>query len=123
MVSLGAQSQHASASLWSTMDPYNERWPHVDIVRDELRRLQAEQTLYVQTVRAAHFAELKQHMSGYDKTRTRIERRNGKIDIRAHRRRERILRQTSVTNFTQVMLEKGQQIIDKLEQDGRSVSD
>lgn len=118
MVSLGAQSQHASASLWSTMDPYNERWPHVDIVRDELRRLQAEQTLYVQTVRAAHFAELKQHMSGYDKTRTRIEREKGKRDIRAYRRRERILRQTSVSNLTQVMLEKGAQIHERLQNGG-----
>jgi hypothetical protein len=105
------------------MDAYSERYPHVDIVRDELRRLQSEQTLYIQKVRATHFAELKQHMSGYDLTRTRIERRNGKTDIRAHRRRERILRQTSVTNFTQVMLEKGQKIIDRLEQDGRSVTD
>lgn len=100
------------------MDPYNERWPHVDIVRDELRRLQAEQTLYVQTVRAAHFAELKQHMSGYDKTRTRIEREKGKRDIRAYRRRERILRQTSVSNLTQVMLEKGAQIHERLQNGG-----
>lgn len=100
------------------MDPHNERWPHVDIVRDELRRLQAEQTAAAVKARAEHFAELKQHMSGYDLTRTRIERRNGKIDIRAHRRRERILRQTSVTNLTQVMLEKGAQIYERLQNGG-----
>ncbi|NDF06707.1 MAG: hypothetical protein EB066_09815 [Betaproteobacteria bacterium] len=105
------------------MDPQTERWPHVDIVRDELRRLQAEQTAAAVKARAAHFAELKQAMSGYDKTRTRIEREKGKRDIRAYRRRERILRQTSVANLTKVMLEKGQQIIERLEQNGRPVTD
>lgn len=100
------------------MDPQNERWPHVDIVRDELRRLQAEQTASAVKARAKHFAELKQNMSGYDRTRTRIEREKGKRDIRAYRRRERILRQTSVTNLTQVMLEKGAQIHERLQNGG-----
>lgn len=100
------------------MDPQSERWPHVDIVRDELARLQAEQSVAEQQARAKHFDELKQHMSGYDKTRTRIERARGKVDIRAYRRRERILRQTSVSNLTQVMLEKGAQIYERLENGG-----
>ena len=100
------------------MDPQTERWPHVDIVRDELARLRAEMTVSEHKARAKHFAELKQHMSGYDKTRIRIERANGKLDIRPHRRRERILRQTLVSNFTQVMLEKGADIIERLENGG-----
>jgi len=104
------------------MDPQTERWPHVDLVRDELKRLQAEMTVSAQKVRAKHFEELKQHMSGYDTTRTRIERQRGKVKIRAYRRRERILRQTSVSNFTQTMLEKGAQIIERLE-DGGTVAD
>lgn len=100
------------------MDPHAERWPHVDIVREELARLRAEQSVAEQQARAKHFDELKQHMSGYDKTRTRIERARGKVDIRAYRRRERILRQTSVSNLTQVMLEKGAQIYERLENGG-----
>lgn len=82
------------------MDPHSERWPHVEIVRDELRRLQAEQTAAAVKARSEHFAELKQHMSGYDKTRTRIERR------------------TSMRTFTQVMLEKGAQIHERLQNGG-----
>ena len=100
------------------MDPQSERWPHVDIVRDELARLQAEITVSEQKVRAKHFAELKVHMSGYDTTRTRIEREQGKRDIRAARRTERILRRTSVSNLTQVMLEKGAQIVERLQNGG-----
>lgn len=103
------------------MDPQTERWPHVDIVRDELARLRAEMTVAEQKVRAKHFAELKQHMAGYDMTRTRIEREQGKRDIRAARRTERILRRTSVTNLTQVMLEKGAEIIERL-QDGGTIT-
>jgi vancomycin resistance protein YoaR len=87
------------------MDPQNERWPHVDIVRDELRRLQAEQTAANVKARAAHFAELKQHMSGYDKTRTRIERR------------------TSMRTFTQRMLAYGEKVLNEQRKNGRSVSD
>jgi vancomycin resistance protein YoaR len=87
------------------MDPHNERWPHVDIVRDELRRLQAEQTAANVKARAAHFAELKQHMSGYDKTRTRIERR------------------TSMRTFTQRMLAYGEKVLNEQRKNGRSVSD
>jgi hypothetical protein len=100
------------------MDLQNERWPHVDIVLEELKQLLAEQTESEQKVREKHFEELKQNMSGYDMTRRRIERAYGKLDIRAHRRRERILRQTSVSNFTQVMLEKGAQIVERLENGG-----
>lgn len=100
------------------MDPQTERWPHVDIVRDELAQIRAEMTVAENKARAKHFAELKQHMSGYDTTRTRIERRQGKRDIRAYRRRERILRQTSVSNFTQVMLEKGAQIYERIQNGG-----
>jgi vancomycin resistance protein YoaR len=87
------------------MDPYNERWPHVDTVRDELRQLQAEQTAANVKARAAHFAELKQHMSGYDKTRTRIERR------------------TSMRTFTQRMLAYGEKVLNEQRKNGRSVSD
>lgn len=87
------------------MDPHNERWPHVDIVRDELRRLQAEQTAAAVKARAEHFIELKQHMSGYDKTRTRIERR------------------TSMRTFTQRMLAYGEKVINEQRKNGRSVSD
>ena len=87
------------------MDPHNERWPHVDIVRDELRQLQAEQTAAAVKARAAHFAELKQHMSGYDKTRTRIERR------------------TSMRTFTQRMLAYGEKVLNEQRKNGRSVSD
>jgi len=104
------------------MDPQSERWPHVDIVRDELVRLRAEMTASAEKVRAKHFAELKQHMSGYDTTRTRIEREQGKRDIRAARRTERILRRTTVSNLTQVMLEKGARIYERL-QDGGAVTD
>ena len=87
------------------MDPHNERWPHVDIVRDELRQLQAEQTAAAVKARAAHFAELKQHMSGYDKTRTRIERR------------------TSMRTFTQRMLAYGEKVLNEQRKNGRPVAD
>lgn len=87
------------------MDPHNERWPHVDIVRDELRRLQAEQTAANVKARAAHFAELKQHMTGYDKTRTRIERR------------------TSMRTFTQRMLTYGEKVLNGTRENGRPVTD
>jgi vancomycin resistance protein YoaR len=87
------------------MDPHNERWPHVDIVRDELRRLQAEQTAAAVKARAAHFAELKQHMTGYDKTRTRIERR------------------TSVRTFTERMLKYGEKVLNEQRKNGCPVTD
>jgi hypothetical protein len=87
------------------MDPHSERWPHVDIVRDELRRLQAEQTVAAVKARAAHFAELKQHMSGYDKTRTRIERR------------------TSMRTFTKRMLKYGEKVLNGKRENGRPVTD
>jgi vancomycin resistance protein YoaR len=87
------------------MDPQTERWPHVDIVREELRRLQAEQTVAKQKARAKHIAELKQHMTGYDKTRTRIERR------------------TSMRTFTERMLKYGEKVINEQRQNGRPVTD
>jgi hypothetical protein len=87
------------------MDPQTERWPHVDIVRDELRRLQAEQTVAKQKARAKHIAELKQHMTGYDKTRTRIERR------------------TSMRTFTQRMLTYGEKVLNGTTENGRPVTD
>jgi len=87
------------------MDPHNERWPHVDIVRDELCQLQAEQTAAAVKARAAHFAELKQHMSGYNKTRTRIERR------------------TSMRTFTQRMLNYGEKVLNGERKNGRPVTD
>jgi hypothetical protein len=87
------------------MDPQTERWPHVDIVREELRRLQAEQTVAKQKARAKHIAELKQHMTGYDKTRTRIERR------------------TSMRTFTERMLKYGEKVINEQGQNGRPVTD
>jgi hypothetical protein len=105
------------------MDPQTERWPHVDIVRDELRQIQAEQTVANDKARAAHFAELKQAMSGYDKTRTRLEREKGKRDIRAYRRRERILRQTSVTHLTQRMTMFGEKVLNGKRENGRPVTD
>jgi hypothetical protein len=77
------------------MDQQNERWPHVDIVREELSRLQAEQTTAAVKARAAHFAELKQHMSGYDKTLTRIQRRR------------------SMRTFTERMFRIGERIINE----------
>jgi vancomycin resistance protein YoaR len=86
------------------MDPSTERWPHVNIVRDELRRIQAEQTAAAVKARAAHFAELKQHMSGYDKTRTRIERR------------------TSMRTFTQRMLNYGEKVLNEQRKNGRSLT-
>jgi hypothetical protein len=105
------------------MDPQTERWPHVDIVRDELRRLQAEQTAAEAKARAEHIAELKQHMTGYDKTRTRLEREKGKRDIRAFRRRERILRQTSTAHLTQRMITFGEKVLDESRKNGRPVTD
>jgi hypothetical protein len=87
------------------MDPQTERWPHVDIVREELRRLQAEQTVAKQKARAKHIAELKQHMTGYDKTRTRIERR------------------TSMRTFTQRMLAYGEKVLNEQRKNGRPVTD
>ena len=87
------------------MDPQTERWPHVDIVRDELAQLRAEMTVSEQKVRAKHFAELKQHMSGYDKTRIRIERR------------------TSMRTFTQRMLKYGERVIREQLQNGGTVTD
>ncbi len=77
------------------MDRQSERWPPVDIVRDELRRLQAEKTASEVKARAAHFAELKQHMSGHDKTLHRIRRR------------------TSMRTFTQRMFIIGERIINE----------
>ena len=79
------------------MDRQSERWPPVEIVRDELSRLQAEKTAADVKARAAHFAELKQHMSGYDKTRTRIERRR------------------SMRTFTERMFRIGERIINERE--------
>lgn len=105
------------------MDPQTERWPHVDVVRDELRRLQAEQTIAAVKARAAHFAELKQNMSGYDKALTRIQREKGKRDIRAYRRRERILRKTSVAHLTQRMTAFGEKVLNEQRKNGRSVTD
>jgi len=86
------------------MDPQTERWPHVDIVRDELKRLQAEMTVSAQKVRAKHFIELKQHMAGYDKTRIRIERR------------------TSMRTFTQRMLKYGEKVLNE-RQNGGTIPD
>jgi len=104
------------------MDPQNERWPHVDIVREELHRLQTEKTIAEHNARAKHFAELKQSMTGYDHAKYRIRKARGIRDISSYRRAERIIRQRSVSNFTQVMLEKGQRIIDALEQNGGTVT-
>ena len=87
------------------MDPQTERWPHVDIVRDELHRLRTEMTVAEQKVRAKHFVELKQHMSGYDKTRIRIERR------------------TSMRTCTQRMLKYGEKVIRERQQNGGAVTD
>jgi len=86
------------------MDPQTERWPHVDIVRDELHRLRAEMTVADNKARAKHFAELKQHMSGYDKTRIRIERR------------------TSMRTFTQRMLKYGERIINERQENGGTIT-
>jgi hypothetical protein len=77
------------------MDRQSERWPPVDIVREELRQLQAEKTASEVKARAAHFAELKQHMSGHDKARLRIERRR------------------SMRVFTERMLKIGERIINE----------
>jgi hypothetical protein len=85
------------------MDPSTERWPHVDIVRAELRQLQAEKTAAAVKARAAHFAELKQHMSGYDKTRTRIERR------------------TSMRTLTERMLRFGEKVLNEQRQNGGTI--
>ena len=87
------------------MDPYKERWPHINIVRDELRQLQAEQTVAAEKARAAHFAELKQAMSGHDKARLRIERRR------------------SMRTFTQRMLKYGEKVLNEQRQNGRPVTD
>ena len=87
------------------MDPQTERWPHVDIVRDELHRLRNEMTVADNKARAKHFAELKQHMTGYDKTRIRIERR------------------TSMRTFTQRMLKYGERIIRERQENGGTVTD
>ena len=76
------------------MDPRAERWPHVDIVRAELYRLQTEMTVSEQKVRDAHYAELRKAM-GCPKY---------------------------LSNFTQVMLEKGAQIYGRL-QDGGTITD
>jgi len=86
------------------MDPSTERWPHVDIVRAELRQLQAEKTAAAVKARAAHFAELKQHMSGYDKTRTRIERR------------------TSMRTLTERMLKFGERLLNEQRQNGGTIT-
>jgi hypothetical protein len=83
------------------MDPQTERWPHVDIVRDELHRLRTEMTAADNKARAKHFAELKQHMSGYDKTRIRIERR------------------TSMRTFTQRMLKYGEKVLNERQNGGK----
>ena len=76
------------------MDPQTERWPHVDIVRAELHRLRTEMSVSEQKVRNAHFAELRKAM-GCPKY---------------------------LSNFTQVMLEKGAQIYERL-QDGGTITD
>jgi hypothetical protein len=86
------------------MDPSTERWPHVDIVRAELRQLQAEKTAAEAKARAAHFAELKQHMSGYDKTRTRIQRR------------------TSMRTLTERMLKYGERLLNEQRQNGGTIT-
>ena len=104
------------------MDPQTERWPHVDIVRDELARLRAEMTVSEHKARAKHLAELKQRMSGFHMTRQAIQREAYISEVWAQRRTMRILRQTRVSNFTQVMLEKGAQIYERL-QDGGTVTD
>jgi len=104
------------------MDPQNERWPHVDIVRDELARLRAEMTVAEHKTYAKHIAELKKRMSGFHMTRQAIQRDAFKPEVRAYRRTERILRRTRVSNLTRVMLEKGAQIYERL-QDGGAVAD
>jgi uncharacterized coiled-coil protein SlyX len=87
------------------MDLQTERWPHVDIVREELRRLQAEQTVAKQKARAKHIAELKQHMTGYDKTLTQIKRR------------------TSMRTFTERMLKYGEKVLNEQRKNDRPVTD
>lgn len=104
------------------MDPQNERWPHVDIVRDELARLRAEMTVAEHKTYAKHIAELKKRMSGFHMTRQAIQRDAFKPEVRAYRRTERILRQSRMSNFTQVMLEKGARIYERL-QDGGTITD
>jgi hypothetical protein len=84
------------------MDPHAERWPHPSVVAKELRRLQAEKAVSEWNTKQAFITELKQHMSGYDKTRTRIERR------------------ISMRLFTQRMLRIGERIINELENGGAS---
>lgn len=87
------------------MDLQTERWPHVDIVRAELHQLQAEQTAAVAKARTEHFIALKIAMSGYDKTRTRIERR------------------TRMRTFTQRMLKYGEEILNEQRQNGGTIPD
>jgi len=87
------------------MDPQTERWPHVDIVRAELHRLQAEQTVAEAKARAQHFIAFKLAMSGYDKTRTRIERR------------------TRMRTFTQRMLNYGEKVLNERRQNGGTIAD
>jgi len=100
------------------MDPQSERWPHVEIVRDELARIRAEMTVAENKARAKYIAELKKRMSGFHMTRQAIQRDSFKPEVRAYRRTMRILRQTRASNFTQVMLEKGARIYERLENGG-----
>lgn len=72
------------------MDPQTERWPHVDIVRAELHRLQTEMTVSEQKALNAHYAQVRRAIKG----------------------------QTYVSNFTQVMLEKGKHIYERLQNGG-----
>jgi predicted RNA methylase len=72
------------------MDLQTERWPHVDIVRAELHRLQTEMTVSEQKALNAHYAQVRRAIRG----------------------------QTYVSNFTQVMLEKGNHIYERLQNGG-----
>jgi len=84
------------------MDLHAERWPHPAVVSKELRRLQAEKAVAEWNTKQAFITELKQHMTGYDKTRTRIERR------------------ISVRLFTQRMLRVGERILNEQQDGGAS---
>ena len=79
-------------------------------------------TLAEHKARAKHIAELKKRMSGFHMTHQAIQRDAFKPEVRAYRRTMRILRQTRMSNFTQVMLEKGARIYEQL-QDGGAVTD
>jgi ribonuclease D len=107
------------------MDPHAERWPHVNIVRDELRILRTEMTVSEQKARNAHYLHLKKAMQEpnyYLKELQRLQRNRDKNETRKSKSIQRILRRRTVSNLTQVMLEKGAQIYERL-QDGGTITD